>query len=204
MPRTSPIFGFTIPDENSYLHELGDELGDTVEQLEAVLADRAAVPGLGDLNAVVAQLNTLARVEIYRDTIAANNSAGGGSTLTIHGGITGRVLDPAALFGAGYGAHVKIESRVLIDVASPGGWYLRLQRNAVVAGVPGSPVTIAEDHTPLAGRSVLDAEDSQKIAPGEVAAFRTVLFSPGGTGTASFYADATNNRTVYTVRPYKP
>lgn len=56
MTRQTPIFGFTVPDGDSWAHEIGDELGATVDRLEQVLADRAAVPGLADLNAVNAAL----------------------------------------------------------------------------------------------------------------------------------------------------
>lgn len=94
MPGTTPIFGFTYPYGNEPAKSLATAFRSSFERLEAVLKNRAAVPGLENLNAVVARLQALEL--LMADTgqkpvqpyLAAGWSPGGdGATFRVKGGV---------------------------------------------------------------------------------------------------------------------
>jgi hypothetical protein len=59
VPFVTPIFSLFAPLEEELAHLMPATLQQMVTRLEAVLKDRAAVPGLADLNSVVARLLSL-------------------------------------------------------------------------------------------------------------------------------------------------
>lgn len=128
MPYSTPIFGFTVPDADTYLDSLGTEVGATVTRLEQVLADRTPVPGLGDLNAVIGRINR--GWQLLTNQPATYNQPPAGSWATLLG------MSATVSVPSGQTLEVRWEVPYVSRSANSDVW-ARLLLNGAVAGPGG-------------------------------------------------------------------
>lgn len=115
---------------------------------------------------------------------------------------TQRTVDPTALFGAGWGALVEIDARMLFDgsTANPrGDFWLS---STLTANGSGVSTDLCLDSTSCPQRGTFALTYTDVINPNELRRYRTRVDNPS-TSLVS-YGSAAHNRTRYTIRPYKP
>lgn len=137
---------------------------------------------------------------ILEDLGAAVTAAAGGAEVATH---PDRVIDPAALFGAGFGARVDVHGHMLVNPAGPGNADWSLYR----VGAPS--VVLLLDSINASARTTLKlTQPGEMIAAGATATYRPMLRAGAqnvttvpGTGAAS---NPAWNRVRYVVHPILP
>lgn len=136
----------------------------------------------------------------YRPPVAPRiiTDNGPGGTFVSPGPFTmhpARTIDPAALFGDGYGALVLIHAQVVAD--STGVWQFQLRAPAL------GPTLIAYAQVGFNGvQRTAEVTEFVLIPAGQSSSFSTSF--GGGTASITTYADARNNRVRYVVLPIAP
>jgi hypothetical protein len=189
--RMGSWLDITSPDGVAGVHLASEEL--SAGGYEAVV--RLTGDAI-DLDAGEIRIRGVAQGQPLPDPITVQiNGAGAtfstGGPHAIHGPY---VVDPAALFGAGYGAVVIVDAQIIGD-STAGRWDMELH-----SGTAAAPTTIyAQDSRVFNNRETLRISDSYVIAPGATKEFGIRLLN--GTQVLVIYTDDRNNRLKLTVIP---
>lgn len=214
----TPNFHLAYLDASTPLVQLADASQQVAQSLDAAMGRAGYVPpDTTTFAALAARVAKLAPV-VYEDlgqggTWTAPAPFASSGTSYFH---PRRTIDPAAIFGAGFGAVVELDSTALLDLtsgATAASWYLNVvcspQVNTGVA--PADPSTLIRQGfgylaSPPGRLVIVPATKAVIIPAGKVQRFASTIAAPGSptTSKATTYSDATNNVLSYTVHPIPP
>jgi len=196
-------------DQQTALEDLATVTQQVAQSLDTAMGKAGYTPpDATDFAALSARVSNIATAVgkapiIYTDTGVGSSSVNGAAATptVVH---ASRTIDPVALFGAGFGALVRVDAIFMLDYVSGAAaqWYLYLQNGATPAEVTRDVGYLGSSGAQT--RLMLRAIDEYVVPTGSTLVTQSGVDAAGAVATAKSYADARNNRRKIIVKPIPP